>query len=228
MERGFYGGCAHAAGAAPRPGEEVVRLAELSDIQRRIYNFIVDYSHREGRPPTNREIGAALSIQSTGHVDYHLGRLQKLGMIEREPRTSRGIRLRSRVRGLVVRGTIAAGSPLDIFAPPDQETLDLTVHSNGYVLHVRGNSMIDDHINDGDYVLIDPQAYVGDGDIIVATHKSAEGEAGAATLKRIYKEANRVRLQPANSTMEPIFVGKGEWDREWEVQGKVTAMYRRC
>lgn len=203
-------------------------MASLSDIQQRIYYFIEDYTRREGRPPTNREIGTALSIRSTGHVDYHLGRLQKLGMIEREPRTSRGIRLRSGTHGLVVRGTIAAGKPLDIFAPPDQETLDLTVHVNGYVLHVRGNSMIEDHINDGDYVLIDPQAYVADGDIIVATHKSADGEAGSATLKRIHKEAGRVRLQPANSSMDPIFVGKDEWDREWEVQGKVTAVYRRC
>jgi len=88
--------------------------------------------------------------------------------------------------------------------------------------------MIEDQISDGDYVLVDPDAYVGDGDIIVATQRIGSGEAAAATLKRLYREKDGVRLQPANATMKPILVSAAEWDSDWKVQGKVTAVYRRC
>jgi repressor LexA len=205
----------------------------LSNPQTRIYTFIEKYSREFGRPPTNREIGKAVDIHSTGHVDYHLTMLEKKGYIERERKTSRGIRVvREAPTGLRVHGLIAAGAPLDIFADDQQEMLDLTQHArrdtSEYVLQVRGSSMIEDHIADGDYVLVDPEAHVGDGDIIVATRKTATGEHGAATLKRIFKERDRIRLQPANQEMDPIYVGAAEWDREWTVQGKVTAVYRRC
>ena len=88
--------------------------------------------------------------------------------------------------------------------------------------------MVEDHIADGDFVLVQGDTNFNDGDIIVATHKQATGEGGAATLKRIYREQGRMRLQPANAEMEPIYVSAKEWDEEWEVQGKVTAVYRRC
>jgi len=205
----------------------------LSDPQTRIYNFIEKYSREFGRPPTNREIGQDVGILSTGHVDYHLTMLEKKGYIERERKKSRGIRVvRETPTGLRVHGLIAAGAPLDIFADDQQEMLDLTQHARRdtreYVLQVRGSSMIEDHIADGDYVLVDPDAHVGDGDIVVATRKTATGEGGAATLKRIFKERDRIRLQPANQEMDPIYVSAAEWDREWEQQGKVTAVYRRC
>jgi repressor LexA len=205
-------------------------MSNLSEVQNRIYTFIAEYARREGRPPTNREIGAAANISSTGHVDYHLTMLEKKGLIQRDRKKSRGIRLtRPELgRGLPVKGTIAAGQPLDIFAPGEQEALDLSVHSRGYVLHVRGHSMVEEHIDDGDYVLVDPDAYVNEGDVIVATHRTADGEAGAATLKRLYREPGQIRLQPSNAAMQPIYVDAQEWDREWEVQGKVTAVYRRC
>jgi repressor LexA len=203
--------------------------ANLSDNQARIYSFIQEYTRREGRPPTNREIGAAVSIASTGHVDYHLTVLEKKGLIQRDRKKSRGIRLaQSDTRGLTIAGTIAAGEPLDIYQDEPRQALDLGAHTREYVLLVRGDSMVDDHIASGDYVLIDPDAYVAEGDIIVATRKTGSGDAGAATLKRLYRETGRVRLQPANATMDPIYVAAAEWDREWEVQGKVTAVYRRC
>jgi repressor LexA len=88
--------------------------------------------------------------------------------------------------------------------------------------------MIEDHIADGDYVIIQPMQDIHDGDIVVAVHKTATGEHGAATLKRFYRERARIRLQPANSEMDPIYVPAKEWDEEWEIQGKVTAVYRRC
>ena len=201
----------------------------LSDNQARIYAFIEDYILQNGRPPTNREIGEAVHISSTGHVDYHLSVLEKKGRIQREPKKSRGIRvLQPQPRGLPIEGTIAAGHPLDIYAADQREALDLTTHTREYVLLVRGDSMIEDHIADGDFVLIQRDAYIHDGDIIVATRRTGTAEAAAATLKRLYREADRVRLQPANSTMPPLFIHRDEWDAEWEVQGKVTAVYRRC
>jgi repressor LexA len=201
----------------------------LSDNQARIYNFIQEYTQREGRPPTNREIGEAVGISSTGHVDYHLTVLEKKGRIQRERKKSRGIRLVDQHdHGLLVAGTIAAGQPLEISTSPENERLDLAVHTREYVLLVRGNSMIEDHIADGDYVLIEREAYLNDGDIVVATRRTASGDAGAATLKRLYHESGGIRLQPANSEIEPIHISAREWDAEWEVQGKVTAVYRRC
>jgi repressor LexA len=202
--------------------------ADLSDNQARIFRFIEDYTRREGRPPTNREIGQAVGIVSTGHVDYHLSVLEKKGLIHRDKKKSRGIRVTQRqAPGLPIAGTIAAGQPLEI-AADSSEMLDLGTHSHEYVLLVKGSSMIDDHIADGDYVLVDADAYVSDGDVVVATRKIANGQAGEATLKRLYRETGRIRLQPANATMDPIYIAAAEWDEEWKVQGKVTAVYRRC
>lgn len=205
-------------------------MATLSDPQARIYEFIEEYTRREGCPPTNREIGMAVGILSTGHVDYHLTMLEKKGFIQRERKKSRGIRMtHPATRGLRIEGTIAAGLPLDIYGPDQQNELDLTVHTREYVLLVRGDSMIEDHIADGDFVLVDRDAYIDNGDIIVAIRRMGSAvETGAATLKRLYREPGRVRLQPANATMEPLYVDAREWDDEWEIQGKVTAVYRRC
>lgn len=200
---------------------------EMSDIQSRILDFIEQYTRKEGRPPTNREIGTEVKILSTGHVDYHLTVLEKKGYIVRERRKSRGIRLAQQEQaGLRMYGKIAAGEPIDIFSD-QQDPLDLGVHTREYVLLVQGNSMIEDHINDGDFVLVLPGETANDGDTIVATHFTA-GAQGAATLKRFYRERNRIRLQPANSEMKPFYVSAEEWNNEWRIQGKVTAVYRRC
>lgn len=201
---------------------------EMSDIQSRILRFIERYTRDEGRPPTNREIGAEVKILSTGHVDYHLTVLAKKGYIEREPKKSRGIRLLrpQEQRGLRMYGKIAAGQPLDIFTD-EQEPLDLAAHTREFVLQVQGNSMIEDHIYDGDYVLVMPAETANDGDIIVATCMTSNGGNGSATLKRFYRETDRIRLQPANSEMDPIYVLGEEWNTDWKIQGRVTAVYRR-
>ena len=200
----------------------------MSDIQSRILRFIERYTRDEGRPPTNREIGAEVKILSTGHVDYHLTVLAKKGYIEREPKKSRGIRLLrpQEQRGLRMYGKIAAGQPLDIFTD-EQEPLDLAAHTREFVLQVQGNSMIEDHIYDGDYVLVMPAETANDGDIIVATCMTSNGGNGSATLKRFYRETDRIRLQPANSEMDPIYVLGEEWNTDWKIQGRVTAVYRR-
>lgn len=200
---------------------------EMSDIQSKILSFIEEYTRKHGRPPTNREIGAKVNILSTGHVDYHLTVLEKKGYIERERKKSRGIRLANQEpAGLRIFGSIAAGLPLEIYTDQQEPPLDLGRHMREYVLKVKGNSMIEDNINDGDCVLVLPNEPINDGDIIVATHVT-EGLNGAATLKRFYRERDRIRLQPANSTMDPIYVPRNEWDTEWTVQGKVTAVYRQ-
>ena len=200
----------------------------LAGLQGEIYKVILQYAREHGRPPTNREIGKAVNVESTGHIDYHLTVLEKKGYIVRERKKSRGIRLAEDVRGLRIEGTIAAGAPLDIYPDSQQETLDLSAHTREYVLQVRGQSMIEDHIADGDFVLVEKDAAINNGDIIVATHLTAGMDGGAATLKRFYKETDRVRLQPANSEMAPLYVSNDEWEHEWQIQGKVTAVYRRC
>jgi repressor LexA len=200
-----------------------------SDIQKKIFEFIVEYIRDEGMPPTNREIGSAMKIASTGHVDYHLSMLEKKGFITRESKKSRGIKLAQQLFGIRVMGNIAAGEPLDILTDP-AESLEVgrdLEQQGAYALMVKGQSMIEDHICDKDYVVIKPQATCENGDIVVAVHLQGSGQ---ATLKRFFqeKERDRVRLQPANSEMDPIYVTKSEWDREWQVQGKVIAIFRKC
>lgn len=202
-----------------------------SDIQRKIYDFIVEYMKTEGMPPTNREIGHAMQIASTGHVDYHLSMLERKGFITRQAKKSRGIKLNQEADGIFVKGYIAAGEPLEIFTEPDQ-TVQVgreLEHDNTYALIVKGRSMIEDHICDGDYVVVKPQDTCENGDIVVAVHL-VPGSSGSATLKRFFqeKEHNRVRLQPANSELEPIYVPKSEWAQEWRIQGKVVAIFRQC
>jgi repressor LexA len=204
---------------------------QASDIQQRMYKFIVDYMKSEKMPPTNREIGREMHIASTGHVDYHLSMLEKKGLISRQPKKSRGIKLTKPVTGIPVMGSIAAGQPLEVSSDAEQ-MIDVgreMEHDNTYALIVKGRSMIEDHICDGDYVVIKPQSTCNNGDIVVATHLQ-QGVSGGATLKRFFqeKEHDRVRLQPANSELDPIFIPKSEWDQEWSVQGKVVAIFRQC
>jgi repressor LexA len=204
-------------------------MEPISPLQRKIYECIVRGIEAEGMPPTNREIGRVLGIASTGHVNHHLSMLEKKGWISRVPGKSRGIKISKRPTGIPLKGAIAAGSPLDIYpdTPHSLQVESSFAQEEGvYALIVRGQSMIEDSITDGDYVVIKPLPTYHNGDIIVATHLQG-GVNGSATLKRLFQEKERVRLQPANAEMEPIFIPKIEWDREWKVQGKVIAILRR-
>ncbi|SRR5258706_11478675 len=205
-------------------------MEPISHLQRKMYDCIVRSIQTEGMPPTNRELGRELGIFSTGHVNHHLNELEKKGWITRIRGKSRGIKLTKQAIGIPVKGTIAAGVPLDIY--PDAPSLlrvdDSWIQAEEiYALLVRGDSMIEDSICDGDYVIIQPALTCHDGDIVVVTHLQG-GVNGSATLKRFFleREFERVRLQPANPRMKPIFVPKGEWDCEWSVQGKVIAILR--
>jgi len=204
---------------------------DLSPRQAEMLRMIEAYVRRAGMPPTIREIAAAVGLKAPSHVLYHLRQLHEKGAIVLEDNTARGIRL-SRQPGVPVRGEIAAGAPLAIFEPGADETLDVDAHVRAqpeqYALRVRGDSMIDDRIYDGDYILVQPAKTARDGQIVVAVHLRDGGELGAATVKRWYaeKQTRRIRLQPANPAIEPRYISLREWNREWEIQGVVTAVYR--
>ncbi len=210
---------------------------DLSERQVALLQFIESYIQEQGRPPTNREIGADLGILSTGHVNYHLSVLEKKSYISREPRKSRGIRvLRSLIppeyvpeeRTIPIMGTIAAGSPLEFFRGHG-DLLDWVnpshYASGAYALQVKGDSMIEDGILEGDYVIVEPNHDPHQRDIIVATNTLAGAE-GAATLKRFFREERAIRLQPANSNYSPYIISQEEWDTSWQVQGRVAAIIR--
>jgi repressor LexA len=208
-------------------------MEALSDRQRQILSFISGYFAEHDRPPTNREIGQAMGIGSTGHVDYHLSVLAKKGYIEREANTSRGLRLtaasephpRRRVYHVPVVGLIAAGEPIEAMDNPEEavELGDDFAGEDAYALRVRGISMIEDLIADGDLVVVQPSPTANNGDVVVALLKSDASEKGRVTLKRFYRERDRIRLQPANRTLEPIYVRPEEID----IQGKVVALIRQ-
>jgi repressor LexA len=205
----------------------------LSERQRKILDFIKSFSLNNGYPPTIREIGEAVEISSTSVVNYNLNALQKEGHIIRDRTVSRGIRLTEKLEGwraaadlihVPLLGRIAAGSPIPV--PEDGfvgETIELTrelapAGGDVYALEVRGDSMIDAYINDGDVVIMRHQQTAQDGDMVAAWLVSEE----ETTLKRYYHEADRIRLQPENSEMEPIYVAPDNL----QIQGKVLTIIR--
>lgn len=205
----------------------------LSDRQQRILEFIKMFSERSGYPPTIREIGEAVGISSTSVVNYNLNVLQREGLIFRDKTVSRGIRLaesesprRASLHTIAVPllGHIAAGQPIDspdsAYTPEDtvDVPVDLVPDSNVFALKVKGTSMIDALINDGDTVIMKPVVSANNGDMVAVWLIDRE----ETTLKRFYNEGARVRLQPENSTMEPIYVDP----KVVRVQGKVVAVVR--
>ena len=180
-------------------------MDQLTDRQREIYEFLRDKIRNRGYGPTVREIGDQFHISSPNGVMCHLKALEKKGLISREPNMSRAIQLAAEPieeRGLPLAGRIAAGVLHE--AIEQDERIDfgaLFEQKNQFVLKVSGESMIEDQIADGDYVVVRKQRTARDGQIVVAL--TDEGE---ATLKRFYLEKNRIRLEPANSSMKPIYV----------------------
>jgi repressor LexA len=205
---------------------------DISAVQRRMYEYLLDCQLRERSTPTIRDIGAALGMASTAHVVYHLRALEDKGYLTRSPGRSRSIHLlRLPEHGVPIVGTIAAGKPIALFLEPEPSRLHLDFReshmaSDLYALRVKGDSMVDDMIADGDLVIIHSTQEAYNGAIVVATHLNGDGEAGEATLKRFYHEGGRIRLQPANANYAPIYIDAAEWKREWAVQGTVRAIIR--
>jgi repressor LexA len=206
---------------------------KLSERQKNILKYIEAYVDERGYPPSIREIGDRVGISSTSVVDYNLKVLEREGRIRRDREVSRGLELvgtqrsqRQPVPRLVripVVGRIAAGLPIEaIEDPEDVVELPLgSVPEDCFALRVRGTSMIEDHIDDGDLVVVRPQPSVDNGDIAVAIVSDAT-ENGGATLKRFYLEGDTVRLQPRNPNMRPILVRADQV----EVRGKVVKLLR--
>jgi repressor LexA len=215
-----------------RSGSVRGKMRKLSDRQRRILDFVERYTGEHGYPPSIREIGQAAGISSTSVVDYNLRVLEREGQIRRDREVSRGLGLigrkpatRPQLVRVPIKGRIAAGEPIEAIEGHEDylEFTTGTVPDGCYALQVKGKSMIDDLIDDGDLVVIRPQETADNGDIVVALlmNQAASGE-GVATLKRLYRERGQVRLQPANSAMQPLYVDP----EHLRVQGKVVSVIR--
>jgi len=202
-------------------------------MRNRIVQAIGELTHTNNRPPTNRELGDFLGGKSTGHIDYHLRILKEQGKISHDPKKSRGIALATNLervsaptqgRQVPVVGTIAAGGPIEAVLERDQyvEVSGIQDVTNLFALRVRGTSMIEDLIDDGDIVVCKRQTAAQDGDTVVALITNGPSEAGEATLKRFYRESDRIRLEPRNPTMQPIYCLPGDL----MVQGKVVSVIR--
>jgi repressor LexA len=202
---------------------------DLTKRQQEIFDFIKKYSAGHGYPPTVRDIGKAVGLASSSTVHAHLANLEKVGLLRRDPSKPRAIELLDKAAdavksvvggsgGLPLVGNVAAGKP--ILADENvEDTVQVDSRVGGdegeYVLTVRGDSMINAGILAGDLVVVQPQETATDGEIIVALL----GE--DATVKRYFKEADHVRLQPENDTMEPIR------SREVQILGRVVGVLRK-
>jgi repressor LexA len=210
---------------------------DLTKRQQEIFDFIKRYSAKQGYPPTVRDIGKAVGLASSSTVHAHLANLEKLGLLRRDPSKPRAIELLDRVQkdvgnavqdavesvkvmmrpGLPLVGQVAAGQPI-LAEENIEDYIQVPAAAGGdtgeYVLRVRGESMIDAGILEGDFVVVRPQDTADDGEIIVAL----VGE--EATVKRFFRESDHVRLQPENATMEPIR------SKDVRVLGRVVGLFR--
>jgi repressor LexA len=198
-------------------------LSQLTERQREIYEFIKEKIESRGYGPTVREIGTHFDIKSPNGVMCHLKALEKKGFINRQGFSARAIQLvgvKPNAASLPLLGVVAAGSPTA--AMEQEEDLDIKELFDGrdnFALKVKGESMIEDHIEDGDFVIIHKQESARNGERVVAL---IEGE---ATLKKFYKERNRIRLEPANGSMKPIYV---EPSKDIQILGTLVGVLRRC
>src|SRR6188508_1662699 len=206
----------------------------LSKRQQEIYDFVVSYAAKHGYPPTVREIGEEVGLASPSTVHAHLANLERAGMLRRDPTKPRALEVVGReraassrparasapdLRRLPLVGEIAAGGPLlaeenieDYLAVPEP----LTMGGDEFLLRVKGESMIDAGILDGDYVVVQKQQTARDGDIVVALAGADE-----ATVKRFFRENGRIRLQPENEALEPLYPS------HVQILGKVIGVFRR-
>ena len=209
-------------------------MKELSGKQADILEFLRKFLEEKDYPPSIRDIQEGCGISSTSVVDYNLRKLEEKGHIRRDREISRGIELlgargrRPRILEIPVLGSIAAGQPIPVpsserWSNDSEETVAVTEdmvrgRENVFALRVKGTSMIEDLIDDGDIVFLEPARSASNGDRVAVWLK----DRGEVTLKRFYHEGDRIRLQPANSTMEPIYAAPGNV----EIQGRFISSFR--
>jgi repressor LexA len=208
-------------------------MVGVSPTRLRILNFIRKFIDKRGYAPTVRDIARGCNISTPSVVQHHLNTLERQGHIRRDPEVFRSIQLVEKKREAVSRipllGTIAAGKPITVPAPDTwttipEETLQLTAEvtkgkKDVYALRVKGISLIDALVDDGDIVLIQQTSTVEDGEVAAVWLKTEQ----EVTLKKVYREAARIRLQPANKEMEPMYYQP----EEVEIQGRVIGVLRK-
>ena len=201
----------------------------LTARQQEIWNYLVEYVDRHGYPPTVREIGEQVGLASPSTVHAHLANLERAGLLKRDPTKPRALELIGReqpvhaeaadVMRLPVLGEIAAGGPL-LAEQSIEEYVAMPASTKGdFMLRVKGESMIDAGILDGDLVIVQRAQDARNGEIVVALAGDDESF-DEATVKTFYRESNRIRLQPENSTMEPIYAP------HVQVIGRVVGVFR--
>jgi repressor LexA len=202
---------------------------KLTTRQRQIFEFIQRHTQEKGYPPTVRDIGKAIGLTSSSTVHAHLANLEKIGMLRRDPTKPRAMEVLDKAKravvpsGLPLVGRVAAGSPI-LAEENIEEYVEVSPLAGGdggdFVLEVRGDSMKNAGILDGDTVVVRKQNSVNDGDIVVAIlEEDAEPE---ATVKRYFKERDHIRLEPENENFEPIR------SPDVKVAGRVIGVFRRC
>jgi repressor LexA len=197
----------------------------LTKRQREILDYLNDFIQQHGYAPSLEEIGRRFHLSSLATVHKHLTNLQEKGFIRRAWNRSRSVevipaRAASRAVELPLLGYVAAGIPIEAVASEDTIAVPevLAGKRDSYVLRVKGNSMIDEQICDGDFVIVEDRRSALDGETVVALVGGSD-----VTLKKLYREKDRVRLQPANPTMEPIYVAPDQV----QVQGVVVGVMRK-
>jgi len=199
--------------------------------QRQVYDFISDFVQKQGYSPSFDEIGQGLGLSSLATVHKHISNLEKKGLLTRDYNRSRSIDLiapKGRLKQamavnttmvLPLLGRIAAGQPIEAVENPETISLaDFVRSKEVFVLEVRGDSMQDEHILSGDYVLVERSKTAHNGEIVVALIDATD-----ATLKRFYREGDNIRLQPSNKNMQPIMVPAASV----QVQGRVIGVLRK-
>ena len=199
---------------------------ELTGRQQEIWTFLVDYVDRHGYPPTVREIGEAVGLASPSTVHAHLANLERAGLLRRDPTKPRALELTGRQSASVATlpklpllGQIAAGGPLLADENVEDELAVPETLRGDFLLRVKGDSMIEAGILDGDIVVVRRAQDARNGDIVVALAGEDES-ADEATVKTFYREKGRVRLQPENASLEPIYAP------HVEILGKVVGVFR--
>ena len=203
----------------------------ISEKRKRVLDFIAAYIEEKNYPPSLRDIGKGCGISSTSVVQYYMKVLERDGFIHRDHEVSRGITVTRKHSGATVPllGTIAAGQPIpvpsaDTWTATPEETIELPGYLGGdltniYALKVKGTSMIDALIDNGDIVIMQSANTAANGETVAIWLKDRQ----EVTLKKIYHEADRIRLQPANALMQPIY----SEPENVEVQGKLIAVLRK-
>ena len=212
----------------------------LTKRQRQMYDFIAEFVEKHGYSPSFEEIGEGLRLNSLATVHKHITNLEKKGLLRRDYNRSRSIDVlppKGKLKEafavaktmaaaasvadirLPLMGRIAAGQPIEAVENPESISLgDITRSRDVFVLEVRGDSMQDDHILSGDYVMVEKTKTARNGEIVVALVEGSD-----TTLKRFYKEGDQIRLQPANTAMQPIYVPA----HSVQVQGRVIGVLRK-